>query len=247
MRTARVARAVQLSGACVRANKERGYPSVENFWNDLNKLLSDFYKVTVYKGRWVQYLEGLGMTIALVALVKYYAGGKKSFGWKTVNAACGIYVTVIRGTPIVVQLLIAYTILFNGSFEACVFAFGVNSGAYVAEIIRGGIASIDPGQAEAGRSLGLSESATMRLIVLPQAVKNILPALFNEFIALLKETSVAGYIAARDLTKVSDSIRGIAFNSAPLFIAAAIYLLLVVGMTAIQKKMERRLAQSDRG
>jgi len=250
MRTARAARAVQLSGACVRANKERGYPSVENFWNDLNKLLSDFYKVTVYKGRWVQYLEGLGMTIALaalacligvcigvlVALVKYYAGGKKSFGWKTVNAACGIYVTVIRGTPIVVQLLIAYTILFNGSFEACVFAFGVNSGAYVAEIIRGGIASIDPGQAEAGRSLGLSESATMRLIVLPQAVKNILPALFNEFIALLKETSVAGYIAARDLTKVSDSIRGIAFNSAPLFIAAAIYLLLVVGMTAIQKK-----------
>ncbi|MFQ7727195.1 MAG: ABC transporter permease subunit, partial [Ruthenibacterium lactatiformans] len=147
---------------------------MENFWNDLNKLLSDFYKVTVYKGRWVQYLEGLGMTIALaalacligvcigvlVALVKYYAGGKKSFGWKTVNAACGIYVTVIRGTPIVVQLLIAYTILFNGSFEACVFAFGVNSGAYVAEIIRGGIASIDPGQAEAGRSLGLSESAT---------------------------------------------------------------------------------------
>ena len=243
MRTARAARAVQLSGACVRANKERGYPSVENFWNDLNKLLSDFYKVTVYKGRWVQYLEGLGMTIALaalacligvcigvlVALVKYYAGGKKSFGWKTVNAACGIYVTVIRGTPIVVQLLIAYTILFNGSFEACVFAFGVNSGAYVAEIIRGGIASIDPGQAEAGRSLGLSEGATMRLIVLPQ------------------ETSVAGYIAARDLTKVSDSIRGIAFNSAPLFIAAAIYLLLVVGMTAIQKKMERRLAQSDRG
>ena len=123
MRTARAARAVQLSGACVRANKERGYPSVENFWNDLNKLLSDFYKVTVYKGRWVQYLEGLGMTIALaalacligvcigvlVALVKYYAGGKKSFGWKTVNAACGIYVTVIRGTPIVVQLLIAYT------------------------------------------------------------------------------------------------------------------------------------------
>ena len=250
MHTARAARAVQLSGACGRANKERGYPSVENFWNDLNKLLSDFYKVTVYKGRWIQYLEGLGMTIALaalacligvcigvlVALVKYYAGGKKSFGWKTVNAACGIYVTVIRGTPIVVQLLMA-----------CVFAFGVNSGAYVAEIIRGGIASIDPGQAEAGRSLGLSEGATMRLIVLPQAVKNILPALFNEFIALLKETSVAGYIAARDLTKVSDSIRGIAFNSAPLFIAAAIYLLLVVGMTAIQKKMERRLAQSDRG
>ena len=190
MRTARAARAVQLSGACGRANKERGYPSVENFWNDLNKLLSDFYKVTVYKGRWVQYLEGLGMTIALAAL-------------------------------------------------ACLI--GVCIGVLVA------LVKYYPGQAEAGRSLGLSEGATMRLIVLPQAVKNILPALFNEFIALLKETSVAGYIAARDLTKVSDSIRGIAFNSAPLFIAAAIYLLLVVGMTAIQKKMERRLAQSDRG
>ena len=137
--------------------------------------------------------------------------------------------------------------LFSGGFEACVFAFGVNSGAYVSEVIRGGIASVDPGQSEAGRSLGLSQAATMRLIVLPQAIKNILPALFNEFIALLKETSVAGYIAVRDLTKVSDSIRGISFLSTPLFVAAALYLLLVMGMTAIQKRMERRLAQSDRG
>ena len=127
------------------------------------------------------------------------------------------------------------------------FAFGINSGAYVSEVIRAGISSIDPGQMEAGRSLGLSQAATMRLIILPQAIKNILPSLFNEFIALLKETSVAGYIAVRDLTKVSDSIRGISFLSSPLFVAAAIYLLLVMGMTAIQKKMERRLAQSDRG
>lgn len=228
----------------------------------LERTLNDLYLATIYKGRWVLYLEGLGTTLALsalaciigvvigvmVALVHYTAvGRKKSLGWRIADGACSVYTTVIRGTPIIVQLLICYTVLFNGGFEACVFAFGVNSGAYVSEVIRGGIASIDPGQAEAGRSLGLSQAATMRLIVLPQAVKNILPALFNEFIALLKETSVAGYIAVRDLTKVSDSIRGISFLSTPLFVAAAIYLLLVMGMTAIQKKMERRLAQSDRG
>lgn len=228
---------------------------------DLERLLNDLYLATLYKGRWLQYLEGLGMTLllaalacvigvcigVLVALLRYGAAGKKGLGWRAANAACGFYTTVIRGTPIIVQLLIAYTVLFNGGFEACVFAFGVNSGAYVSEVIRGGIASVDPGQSEAGRSLGLSQAATMRLIVLPQAIKNILPALFNEFIALLKETSVAGYIAVRDLTKVSDSIRGISFLSTPLFVAAALYLLLVMGMTAIQKRMERRLAQSDRG
>ena len=260
MRTARVARAVQLSGACVRANKERGYPSVENFWNDLNKLLSDFYKVTVYKGRWVQYLEGLGMTIALaalacligvcigvlVALVKYYAGGKKSFGWKTVNAACGIYVTVIRGTPIVVQLLIAYTILFNGSFEACVFAFGVNSGAYVAEIFRSGIMSIDNGQFEAGRSLGFSYGKTMLYIIMPQAFKNVLPALGNEFIVLLKETSVAGYIALEDLTKGGDIIRSRTFSAFfPLLTVALIYLIMVTIFTKLVGILERRLRNSD--
>lgn len=227
----------------------------------LHKLLEDLYQATIYKDRWVQYLEGLGMTLTLaalacligvaigvlVALVRTAAAGKKSLGWRLAGGVCGLYTTVIRGTPIIVQLLISYTVLFSGGFEACVFAFGVNSGAYVSEVIRGGIASIDPGQTEAGRSLGLSQGATMRLIVLPQAVKNILPALFNEFIALLKETSVAGYIAVRDLTKVSDSLRGITFLSTPLFVAAAIYLVLVLGLTEIQKKMERRLAQSDRG
>lgn len=227
----------------------------------MEKILNDLYLATLYKDRWIQYLQGLGMTLmlsalacligvcigVLVALVRYAAAGKKSLGWRAAAGVCSFYTTVIRGTPIIVQLLISYTVLFSGGFEACIFAFGVNSGAYVSEVIRGGIASIDPGQAEAGRSLGLSQAATMRLIVLPQAIKNILPALFNEFIALLKETSVAGYIAVRDLTKVSDSIRGISFLSTPLFVAAALYLLLVMGMTAIQKKMERRLAQSDRG
>ena len=224
-------------------------------------MLNDLYLATLYKGRWVMYLEGLGVTLALsvlacligvcigvmVALIRYAGANKKGLGWRAAIGVCGFYTTVIRGTPIIVQLLIAYTVLFNGGFEACVFAFGVNSGAYVSEVIRGGIASVDPGQAEAGRSLGLTQAATMRLIVLPQAIKNILPALFNEFIALLKETSVSGYIAVRDLTKVSDSLRGISFLTTPLFVAAAIYLLLVMGMTAVHKKMERRLAQSDRG
>ena len=215
--------------------------------DDRWKYITDGLKVTL-EVTFLAVLIGilLGLFVAIVRSTY-----DKTHKLKILNFICNIYITVIRGTPVVVQLLIIYFVVF-GSVKidkvfVAIMAFGLNSGAYVAEIIRGGIASIDPGQAEAGRSLGLSEGATMRLIVLPQAVKNILPALFNEFIALLKETSVAGYIAARDLTKVSDSIRGIAFNSAPLFIAAAIYLLLVVGMTAIQKKMERRLAQSDRG
>lgn len=228
---------------------------------NLNTILGRLYQVTVYKDRWHLYIEGLSMTIILailaciigvcigvaVALIKTTADGKKnSTGWKIAKKICGFYTTVIRGTPIVVQLLIAYTVLFNGGFEACVFAFGFNSGAYVSEIIRAGITSVDPGQLEAGRSLGLSQGAAMRLIVMPQAIKNILPSLFNEFIAMLKETSIAGYIAVRDLTKVSDSLRGITFINTPLFIAAGLYLVLVVGLTLIQQKMERRLAQSDR-
>lgn len=227
---------------------------------NLQKIIKNIYQVTIYKDRWMLYVEGISKTLSLailsciigiavgifIALIRYYSNGKKSFGWRVADKLCNLYITVIRGTPMVVQLLIAYTVLFNGGFEACVFAFGINSGAYVSEVIRAGISSIDPGQTEAGRSLGLSQVATMRLIVMPQAIKNILPSLFNEFIALLKETSIAGYIAVRDLTKVSDSLRGITFINAPLFIAAAIYLLLVVGMTGIQKKMERRLAQSDR-
>lgn len=226
----------------------------------LERIINQVYQVTIYKDRWMLYVEGIGKTImlaslsciigiavgVLIALVKYYSAGKKAKLWRLADKLCNLYITLIRGTPMVVQLLIAYTVLFKGGFEACVFAFGINSGAYVAEVIRAGISSVDPGQTEAGRSLGLSQAATMRLIVMPQAIKNILPSLFNEFIALLKETSIAGYIAVRDLTKISDSLRGITFINAPLFIAAGIYLIMVVGMTSVQKKMERRLAQSDR-
>lgn len=226
----------------------------------MEKVLSDLYAAFLQGDRWKIYVEGLGNTLlisalacligvmigVIVAIVKYYAVGKKSFGWKLASGVCGAYTTIIRGTPVIVQLLILYTLVFNGGFTACIAGFGINSGAYVSEIIRSGIASIDPGQTEAGRSLGLSKTKTMRLIVMPQAVKNILPALFNEFIALLKETSVAGYIAVRDLTKASDSLRLRTYNSMPLFIAAAIYLVLVIVMTQVQKQIERRLARSDR-
>lgn len=228
---------------------------MEKFWNDL-------YMALISGDRWKIYLEGLGNTLAIsamacligvaigvvVAIVKYYyASGRRTAGWTLLNAVCNTYTTVIRGTPVIVQLLILYTLAFSSGFPACVVGFGINSGAYVSEIIRSGITSIDPGQMEAGRSLGLSQSKTMRRIILPQAVKNILPALFNEFIALIKETSVAGYIAVRDLTKASDSLRLRTYNSMPLFIAAAIYLVLVIAMTQVQKQLERRLARSDRG
>ena len=123
----------------------------------------------------------------------------------------------------------------------------IDPAAFIAEIVRAGIQAVSHGQTEASFSLGFNTELTLRLIILPQAVKNTLPALFNEFIALLKETSVAGYIAVRDLTKVADGIRGRTFNSMPLYLAAFLYLILVAGMAALQKRMEKRLARSDRG
>ena len=191
----------------------------------------------------------MGILIGLVvALIKHVAQHKESLPWRAAGLVCNAYTTVIRGTPIIVQLLILYNLsYFTEGLYASIVGFGINSGAYVAEIFRAGLNSIDIGQQEAGRSLGLGHWKTMRLIVLPQAIKNTLPALFNEFIALLKETSVAGYIAVRDLTKAADGIRGRTFNSMPLYLAAILYLIMVAGLAAVQKRMERRLARSDRG
>ncbi|WP_341455993.1 MULTISPECIES: amino acid ABC transporter permease [Oscillospiraceae] len=182
----------------------------------------------------------------IVAVIKYFAQGNKKLaplGW-----VCDLYTTVIRGTPVVVQLLIWSTVILTGIREAlpiAIIGFGINSGAYVAEIIRAGIDSIDKGQTEAGRSLGLNRIQTMRLIVMPQAVKNILPALANEFIALLKETSVAGYIAMHDLTKAGEMIKNNTFDGTALFVVAIIYLVLVVGMTKLLGLLERRLKKGD--
>lgn len=187
----------------------------------------------------------IGFFVALVRTTNIYTG-KLRF----LNGICKLYTTVIRGTPVVMQLLIIYYVIFaTVNIEktlAAIVAFGINSGAYVAEIVRSGIMSIDRGQIEAGRSLGFSYVKTMWYIVMPQAFKNILPALANEFIALLKETSVSGYIATQDLAKAGDIIQSRTYSAyMPLIAVALIYLVLVVGLTACVNRLERRLGRSD--
>ncbi len=171
--------------------------------------------------------------------------GFGKFALKASNWVSNLYLTVIRGTPVTVQLMITYYIIFaasNNKVLIAILAFGINSGAYVAEIVRAGIMSIDQGQFEAGRSLGFNFVQTMRYIIIPQALKNVLPALANEFIVLLKETSVSGYVALQDLTKGGDIIRGRTYSAfMPLIAVAAIYLILVMFFTWLVKKLERRL------
>lgn len=168
---------------------------------------------------------------------------------KLLNALCNIYIAVIRGTPVTIQLLIIYFVVFSGmkidkTFVA-VIAFGINSGAYQAEIFRAGIQSISRGQFEAGRSLGFNYNQTMRYIILPQAIKNVIPTLANEFIVLLKETSVAGYIALIDLTKAADIIRSKTYSAfMPLIAVALIYLILVLGFSYVVTIIERRLSRA---
>lgn len=171
--------------------------------------------------------------------------------WLSVlNLFARLYLTVIRGTPALIQLMIIYYVVFasvdvNKTLVASI-AFGLNSGAYVAEIFRSGIMSIDRGQMEAGRSLGLNYNTTMWLIIMPQAIKNILPALGNEFIVLLKETSISGYIAIQDLTKGGDIIRSRTYEALlPLLAVALIYLVMVIGLEKLVGLLERRLAKSD--
>ena len=191
----------------------------------------------------------LGVLIGfLIAIIRSTADqtGKLKFA----NALCKIYLTVIRGTPVVVQLLIIYFVIF-GAFDVdkvlvAILAFGLNSGAYVAEIIRGGIMSIDRGQMEAGRSLGLSYNKTMALVIVPQALKNVLPALGNEFIVLLKETSVAGFIALEDLTKAGDIIRSQTYNAfMPLVAVALVYLAVVMLFSYLLTIVEKRLKKNE--
>ena len=176
--------------------------------------------------------------------------GPGKFLFSLLNAVAKFYLTVIRGTPVVVQLLIGYFIIFVSSTNTVLVAslvFGINSGAYITEVIRSGIMSLDQGQFEAGRSLGFNYIQTMRWIIIPQAFKNVLPALANEFIALLKETAVCGYIGLMDLTKGGDVIRGRTFTAfMPLLAVALIYLILVVVISWLIGKLERRLKSSER-
>lgn len=177
-------------------------------------------------------------------------GGAGFVVLKIANAICRVFLTVIRGTPVVVQLMIMYFVIMvsekNGVIVA-IIAFGINSGAYVAEIFRSGIMSINEGQFEAGRSLGFSYLKTMIYIIIPQAVKVILPTLFNELIVLVKETSIAGYVGVVDLTKAGDRIRGRTFEAfLPLLAVAIVYLVIVIILTQILRLIERRLRKNER-
>lgn len=227
-----------------------------------DKFRADFYQNFIEDDRWKYMVNGLGNTIKitffavllgivlgfLVALIRstYEKTRKLWF----LDMLCRVYLTVIRGTPVLIQLMIIYFVVF-GSMRidkvlVSVLAFGINSGAYVGEIFRSGIMSIDNGQFEAGRSLGFNYRQTMFYIVTPQAFKNVLPALGNEFIVLLKETSVAGYIAIQELTKGADIIRSRTYNAyMPLLAAGAIYLVMVMIFTHFVQKLERRLRNSD--
>lgn len=237
------------------------------------QLKADFILNFIEDDRWYNYLlKGLGATleITLVAVIIGICIGvmiaivrstydntietsKPGFAramLKLANAVCKVYLTVIRGTPMVVQLLIMYYIIFKASKNGvgvAMIAFGINSGAYVAEIFRSGIMSVDRGQFEAGRSLGFNYIQTMRYIIIPQAFKNVLPALANEFIVLLKETSVAGYVAIQDLTKGAYIIIGRTYSPfMPLIGIALVYLVLVMFFTWLVGKLERRLRASER-
>lgn len=237
-------------------------------WFD--SLKADFILNFIEDNRWRYLVTGLqntllitffalimGVVIGVVVAIirsshdKIYTEMRPGFGrtvLKLANTICHIYLTVIRGTPVVVQLMITYYIIFASSrngVAVATLAFGINSGAYVAEIFRSGIMSIDNGQFEAGRSLGFNYVQTMQHIIIPQAFKNVLPALANEFIVLLKETSVAGYVTVRDLTMGGNIIRSVTYSAfMPLIAVALIYLILVMFFTWLVGKLERKLQNS---
>ena len=229
----------------------------------MDEFLQKLYDTFIYDDRWKYLTNGLlttlyitffavilGMVLGfLVAIIR--STHDRTGKLKILNFFSQIYLTVIRGTPVMVQLLIIYYVIFSSvridkAFVG-ILAFGINSGAYVAEIVRSGIMSIDPGQFEAGASLGLNYPKTMMYIIMPQAFKNVLPALANECIVLLKETSVAGYIALEDLTKGGDIIRSVTYEAfLPLIAVALIYLIRGVGLSSLVGRLERRLKMSDR-
>lgn len=218
------------------------------------------YATFIEDARYMMLLEGFGNTLvitigalligvvlgSLIAVVKFFAEENKAL--RPLAAICNFYVTAIRGIPVVVLLLIFYFVILKSAdgVVTAVITFGINSGAYMAEIVRSGIAAVDPGQNEAARSLGMNRMQTMWQVIMPQAIKNILPAIGNEMIALLKETSVAGYVAVVDLTRAANLIRNNTYDAFnPLMVTAIVYLTVVVLMTAVLGKLEQRLRQSD--
>ena len=227
-----------------------------------------FYQAFLLKDRWMQYINGVGTTLlvtalalalgvvlgSVVALVRVahdqQRRGHHDPALAVANAVCKLYATVIRGTPMMVQMLIMSMVIFANSRNFTMvgaLALGINSGAYVSEIIRGGLMAVDPGQMEAGRSLGLNYMTTMVLIVIPQAIRSVLPALGNEFIVLLKDTSLITVIGGKELLYAAQGIMNRTYEAMfPLFGVALIYLVLVMIFTWLLAKFERRLAQSDR-
>ena len=232
----------------------------------IEELKEGFIRTFIKENRYQMLFEGLENTIkitfyatlmgvligSIIAIIKVTCkqSHKPNFFLKFLNAICETYTTVIRGTPVVVQLLIFYQVIFVSSDAAVMvgtLTFGINSGAYVSEIIRAGILAVDVGQTEAGRSLGLSQSTTMVSIIMPQALKNILPAIGNEFISILKETSVIGFLGVMDLTRFAEKvITRTADVYYPYISIALIYLIMVMGLNFLVKKLEKRLAKSDR-
>ena len=230
-----------------------------------------FYQTFILEDNYQYFVKGLGTTLTvtifaliigviigvLVAIIRsaydQQPERKKGLLLKILNGICKVYLTVIRGTPMMVQLLIMWFVVWasarstdSNMMKCAILAFGINSGAYVAEIFRSGIMSIDKGQMEAGRSVGLTYAATMRYIIIPQAFKNVLPALGNELITLVKETSVVTVIGLRDLTKGAMIIQSKTYQAmVPYLAIAAIYLVIVMFLTWVMGKMERRLRQSD--
>ena len=235
------------------------------FWQEF---FVKFYQAFIQNDRWLQYLKGVGTTLTVTALALLLGiilgimvavvrtahdqqrPGKRNFLLGIINFICKTYVTIIRGTPMMVQMLIMGLVIFKSSRDFTsigALTLGINSGAYVAEIIRGGLMSLDPGQAEAGRSLGLNYFDTMRLIVIPQAFKAILPSLGNEFIILLKDTSLITVIGGKELVDAAQGIYSRTFEQMyPLIGIAIMYLCLVMIFSWLQGILERRLRQSDR-
>ena len=230
-----------------------------------------FYQTFILEDNYQYFVKGLGTTLTvtvfaliigviigvLVAIIRsthdQQPERKKGLPIKILNGICKVYLTVIRGTPMMVQLLIMWFVVWasarstdSNMMKCAVLAFGINSGAYVAEIFRSGIMSVDKGQTEAGRSLGLNPAQTMRLIIIPQAFKNVLPALINEMIVLLKETAIIGYIGTIDITKAATLVQSRTYDAlVPLLSAAIFYLILVMILTYFMGKLERRLRKSD--
>lgn len=237
----------------------------------MNEFIEKLRFVFIEKDRWKFITKGLlttmevtvlallvGLVIGVVVAVirtthdQLKEESKRNIGGvflRIANVICKIYLTVIRGTPVLVQLLLMYFVILlpvDSKLTVAVMTFGINSGAYVAEIFRSGIMSVDKGQMEAGRSLGLGYVTTMIKVILPQALKNVLPALVNEIIALLKETSICGYIGLNELTRGGDIIRGATFEALmPLLVVGVIYLAIVMLFTMLMSKIERRLRESD--